>query len=161
LPPADPKGKLFSLLRETLVSGDVSGTPETTRGPLPVVTFDQMNSPSFLEPITAFRWFIEYGARFGTNWQNKVTVVVPDTPAPFHPGLCAPYLKAPLLMVLSPQDEMPGANPVVARATYGLAPEPKELFEIGGGHFGIIHYPSALFDLSSRVQSEFLFRYLG
>jgi hypothetical protein len=64
-------------------------------------------------------------------------------------------------MVLSPQDEMPGANPVVARATYGLAPEPKELFEIGGGHFGIIHYPSALFDLSSRVQSEFLFRYLG
>jgi hypothetical protein len=106
--------------------------------------------------LTAFRWFIEYGARFGTNWQNWATVVTPDTPAPFHPGLCAPFLKAPLLMVISPQDEMPGANPEVTRAVYELAPQPKELFEIEGGHFGLIHYPSPLFDLSSRIQCEFL-----
>jgi dienelactone hydrolase len=161
LPPSDPDGKLFSLLRETFQEGDVSATPETTRGPLPVVTFDQIGTPSFLEPITAFRWFIEYGARFGTNWQNWATVVTPVTPAPFHPGLCAPFLKAPLLMVISPEDEMPGANPEVTRDVYELAPQPKELFEIEGGHFGLIHYPSPLFDLSSRIQCEFLIRHQG
>jgi hypothetical protein len=43
---------------------------------------------------------------------------------------------------------------------FAAAPEPKELFEIGGGHFGQLHYPSDLFDLASRVQSEFLIRHL-
>jgi pimeloyl-ACP methyl ester carboxylesterase len=159
LPPSDPDGTLFSLLQDTFQNGDVSGTPETTKGPLPVVTFDQMGTPSFLEPITAFRWFIEYGARFGTNWQNWATVVTPSTPAPFHPVLCAPFLKAPLLIIISPKDEMPGANPAVTRTVYELASQPKELFEIEGGHFGLVHYPSPIFDLSSHIQCEFLIRY--
>ncbi len=161
LPPADPQGSLFNALRQTLLHGDISATPETTRGPRPVVTFDQLGSPSFLEPITAFRWFIEYGARFGTGWQNWVTLVTPPTPAPFHPGLCAPYLKAPLLMILCPQDEMPGANPLVARAAYDRAPQPKELIEIEGGHFGLVYYPSPEFDQSSQAQCDFLLRHLA
>jgi dienelactone hydrolase len=132
LPAPDPQGRLFLLLQETFLHGDVKGTPETTKGPLPVVTFDQMCSPSLLEPITAFRWFIEYGARFGTHWQNWATVVTPATPAPFHPVLCAPFLKAPLLILISPEDEMPGANPAVTRTIYDLAPQPKGLFEIEG-----------------------------
>jgi pimeloyl-ACP methyl ester carboxylesterase len=160
-PPSDPDGVLFSLLRETFQNGDVSGTPETTKGPLPVVTFDQLGTPSFLEPITAFRWFIEYGARFGTHWQNRATVITPSTPAPFHPVLCAPFLKAPLLIVISPEDEMPGANPAVTRIVYTLAPQPKELFEIEGGHFGLVHYPSQIFDLSSHIQCDFLVRCLA
>ena len=153
LPPEDPDGALFAQLGESFLTGDVSGTTETTKGPLPVVSFDQLGDPAFLEPIMAFRWIIEYGARFGIKWQNWATTVTPATPAPFHPVLCAPYLKAPVLIVISPEDEMPGANPAVTRVVYQLAPEPKELFEIDAGHFGLVYYPSPIFDQSSGICS--------
>ncbi len=38
-PPSDPDGHLFALLRDTFEHGDVSGSPETTAGPMPVVSF--------------------------------------------------------------------------------------------------------------------------
>ena len=158
--PPDPDGALFAALRETLLHGDVSGSPETTVGPIPVVSFDQLGTPSLLTPISAFRWFIEYGGRHGTGWQNWATRVTPNTPAPFHAGLAAPHAQAPILFMIAPEDEMPGANPAVSRLAHAAAPDPKELFEIGGGHFGLLHYPSELFDLASRVQSDFLIRHL-
>src|SRR5512147_1103735 len=40
-PPPDPDSLLFASIRETFLSGDISGTPETTSGPMPVVSFDQ------------------------------------------------------------------------------------------------------------------------
>jgi hypothetical protein len=52
------------------------------------------------------------------------------------------------------------ANPDVARATYDLIPAYKEYEEIGGGHFGLLYYPSELFDRASRRQTEFLARRL-
>ena len=158
--PADPDGALFAAVRTTLLGGEVAGSPETTLGPMPVVSFDQLGTPSLLTPITAFRWFIEYGGRHGTGWQNWATRVTPKTPAPFHAGLAAPFVQAPLLMIIAPEDEMPGANPAVSRAAYTAAPEPKELFEIGGGHFGLLYYPGELFDLASGVQRDFLVRHL-
>ena len=160
LPPADPEGALFAAIRETFLEGDVSGAPETTVGPMPVVSFDQLGSPSLLTPLTAFRWFMEYGGRHGTHWQNWATWVDPVTPAPFHPVLCAPHLQAPFLMVLAPDDEMSGAVPAVARAAFDAAPPPKELFEITGGHFGLLYYPSAVFDQASSAQRDFLIRRL-
>ena len=160
-PPDDPDGALFAAIQETLLNGDVSGSPETTVGPIPVVSFDQLGTPSLLTPISAYRWFIEYGGRHGTNWLNWVTRVIPPTPAPLHPGLCAPYLQAPSLFMIAPEDEMPAADPAVSRLAFAAAPEPKELFEIGGGHFGLLHYPSELFDLASSVQREFLLRHLA
>ena len=158
--PADPDGSLFESLRETLLNGDVSGTPETTRGPMPVVTFDQNSIPSLLFPLTAFHWFMEYGARYGTLWENQATVVVPDTPAPLHSGLCAPYVDAPVLVMMSPDDEMPGANSDVARAVFDAVPEPKQLVEIDGGHFGLVYYPSTLFDDASSTQANYLVEHL-
>ena len=160
-PPPDPSGDLFALFRETYQSGDVSATPDNTTGPLPVVSFDQRGTPSLLTPITAYRWFIEYGGRHGTNWQNWVTRVVPASPAPYHPGLCAPFLRVPALFMIAPTDEMPGANPAVSRLAFDSAPEPKELVELAGGHFGLLHYPSELFDLASGAQRDFLLRHLG
>ena len=118
-------------------SGDVCPTPETATGPVPVVSFDQMGTPSLLKPIQAFRWFIEYGGRHGTNWENNVTRVVPPTPVPFNPYLTAPYVRADLLMMVAPEDEMVHCNPDVARATYNLVPGCKEYIEIEGGHFGL------------------------
>lgn len=37
-----------------------------------------------------------------------------------------------------------------------MAPQPKKLAEVDGGHFGIIHYPSPLFDQASKSQVDFL-----
>ena len=160
--PPDPGGSLFdSCCRPYLDRGCARKHPLTTRDPMPVVSFDQAGTPSLLIPITAYRWFIEYGGRHGTNWVNRATVVTPAEPAQWLPVLCAAQLKAPSLFVIAPDDEMPGANPEVARSAFEQAPSPKEMYEIEGGHFGLVHYPSALFDLASGVERNFLLRHLG
>lgn len=132
-----------------------------TIGPMAVVAADQLASPSLLEPITAFRWFIDYGARPGTGWLNQATFEVPDTPIEYHPGLCTPHLRCPSFWAVANDDEMPGAEPEVARAAFAAASEPKQLLQISGGHFGLLYYPSALFDLVSQAQAEFLIRHLS
>lgn len=156
LPPPDPDGRLFASIRETLLNGDVSATPETTFGPLPVVSFDQETFPSMLLPLTAYRWFMEYGGRYNTKWKNRVTHVDPAVPIKFNSVLCIPHIKSHLLMIVAFDDEMEGASSVVTRSAFGAAPEPKQLLEVDGGHFGIIHYPSPLFDEASQAQVNFL-----
>jgi uncharacterized protein len=160
MPLADQDRKSFESVKETLLHGDVKGVPETTLGPLPVVSFDQMSTPSLLTPLTAFHWFIQYGARYGTNWENRAILVVPETPTPFHPILCASYLKAALQMLVAIEDEMPGANSNIARMVFECAPQPKELIEMDGGHFGLLYYPGELFERASNVQRDFLMRHL-
>jgi hypothetical protein len=59
-------------------------------------------------------------------------------------------------MMIAPEDEMAGANPEVARAAYDAVPGRKQLVEIDGGHFGLLYYPSALFEQASTVQRDFL-----
>lgn len=156
LPPPDLAGNLFSSIKATLLTGEVAGTPETTIGPMPVVSFNQDVVPSMLVELTAYRWFIEYGGRYNTKWENTVTHVVPQVPTPFNAVVCIPYIKAALLLVVGNEDEMEGANADVARHAYNIAPQPKQLVEVDGGHFGIIHYPSPLFDQSSKAQVDFL-----
>jgi hypothetical protein len=121
---ADTDGAGFAALRDTLLHGDIAGGPEDTIGPLPVVSSDQLHAPSLLQPIQAYRWFIEYGGRFGTGWENRATRVTPRTPAPFHAGLAAPHIRAAVLMQISPVDEMAGANPAVARAVFAAVRAP-------------------------------------
>lgn len=159
MPPPDPDGALFAAVRSTFRDADVS-RPDVVTGPLPVVSFDQHGTPSLLAPISAYRWFIEYGGRHGTKWENWVTRFIPKTPAPYHPGICARHIKAPTLMMIAPEDEMAGANPDVARAAYDAIPSKKELVEIAGGHFGLLHYPSELFNQAARAQRDFLVRHL-
>jgi uncharacterized protein len=161
LPPPDPDGALFDELRTTLLEGDVTGVPGATEGPMPVVSADQLHSPSLLLPIQAFRWFIEYGGRHGTEWRNVATRVIPTTTAPFHAGIAAPHVGRPLLMLAAPQDEMPQANPEVSRAAFEAVPGPKRLVEIDGGHFGLLHHPSDLFDEASGIQRDFLLEIVG
>lgn len=156
MPPVQPSPANFDIVRDTLLRGDVRGSPEVTTGPMPVVSFDQAGTPSLLKPIQAFRWFIDYGGRAGTHWINSVTRVTPATPLPFHPVLCAPFVKAPTLLIVAPQDEMVHANYSVARRAYDLMAGPKQWHDIAGGHFGLLYYPSALFDEASQVQTEFL-----
>ncbi len=157
-PPADPDGVLFEALRDAFHGGSVDGGPQDTTGPLPVVSADQFGTPSLLTPIQAFRWFIEYGGRHGTRWRNEVSRVVPAHLPLFHAGIAAPHLRHPLLMMIAPEDEMQGANPDVSRAAYASVSGRKELVEIDGGHFGLLHHPSELFEQASRVQTGFLLR---
>jgi hypothetical protein len=160
-PPPDPAGELFAALAATLESGDVRGTPGTTTGPLPVVSPDQLGTPSLLTPLSAFRWFNEYGGRHGSGWENRVTRTIPPTPAPYHAGLATPHLRTPLLALIAPEDEMPGAAPAVARAAVDAAPAEVEILEIEGGHFGLLWYPGALFDRAVAAQRDFLLRVLA
>ena len=159
-PQVEPSRANSDLIKETLLRGDVRGSPETTVGPMPVVSSDQAGTPSLLKPIQAFRWFIDYGGRAGARWENRVTRVAPDTAVPYHPTLCAPFVKAPTLLMVAPEDEMVHANYAVARQAYELIPEPKQWYDIAGGHFGLLYYPSELFDEASRVQTEFLKKWL-
>jgi uncharacterized protein len=156
-PPADPDGSLFTAIAERLLHGDISATPETTIGPLPVVSCDQRGTPSLLKALTAYRWFIEHGGRFKSGWQNLATLVSPATP---NAVLCAAHLEAPLMVVLSPEDEMGGCNPAVTRLVFEAARGPKQLYETEGGHFGLLYHPSALFDAACRAQQEFLRQHL-
>lgn len=154
-PDVEPSIEIFDLIRQTFHNGDVSTDPDVT-GPLPVVSADQIGTPSLLQPIQAYRWFIEYGGRHGTGWQNRVTRVIPSTPGPYSPFLCAAYVRAPSLMMVAPRDEMLHANPEVSRQAFDLIPGEKQWYEIEGGHFGLLYHPSDLFDEASSVQADFL-----
>lgn len=161
-PPNDPDGSIFDLTcRPFLDTGYSKSHAVKRHGPMPVVSFDQAGTPSLLTPITAYRWFIEYGGRHGTGWVNRASMVVAGEPARWSPVLCAAQLKAPSLFVIATADEMPGAEPKVARIAFERAPTPKEICEIEGGHFGLLHHPSALFDLASGAERSFLLRYLS
>ncbi len=159
--PPDPDGRCFDSIRETLLHADFAQMPRTVLGPLPVVSFDPVGTPCLLTPLTAFRWFIEYGGRYGTKWENRATVVNLTAPVPFHAGLCAPHLSASLLMLIAREDEMPGSNSSVARSVFESATVPRELIEIDGGHFGLLHHPGALFDQASQAQVHFLHAHLA
>ncbi len=156
LPPPDPDGSLYRAFKRTILSGVVEPSEDDVQGPLPVVSDDQVRRPSALQPLTAYRWFIEYGGRFATGWVNDVTRAQPKTPVAWHPGLCARHVSCPSLFVVSPRDEMPGSSPPVARDTFKKLGGPKEWIEIGGGHFGLLYFPSEEFERASSAQARFL-----
>ena len=160
-PRTDPSGAAFNSLREIYRSGLPADTPVERIGPMAVVSPDQLTSPSLLTPITAFRWFIDYGARPGTGWQNLATLELPATEFPYHAGVCSPHLRGPSFWAIADDDEMPGAEPHVARAAFDAAPEPKTLLRIDGGHLGLLYEPGALFDHVSAAQADFLVRHFG
>jgi pimeloyl-ACP methyl ester carboxylesterase len=161
LPVIEPSEDNFEVLKSIFDFGDVSGTPETTIGPLPVVSSDQLSAPSLLKPIQAFRWFVEYGGRHDSGWENRATRVVPPTQVPFSPYLTAPYIRAPTLMMVGRNDEMVHCNRTVQQAVFDKIVAPKRFLEIEGGHFGLLWCPSPLFDEAAAHQAKFLQEILG
>jgi pimeloyl-ACP methyl ester carboxylesterase len=157
--PATPV--VFETLRAQLLQGDVQGTAADTTGPLPVVSFDQHSCPSLLTPIQAFRWFIDFGGRPGSGWVNRVTRVLPALLVPFQAGLCTPFVRQPVLMMVAPDDEMPHCNPGVARAAFEQLPGPRRWCEIGGGHFGPLYPGTETFEHAVSVQADFLLEVLA
>jgi uncharacterized protein len=156
LPGVAPSAATLATMRAVLQEGDVSGGPEHTTGPLPVVSADQINAPSLLKPIQAYRWFIEYGGRFDSLWENRVTRVVPATLVPFNAYLTAPYLKAPTFMMVGRNDEMIHCRRSIQQAVFDKIAGPKKFYEIDGGHFGLLWHPGRLFDEAATRQTAFL-----
>lgn len=159
-PEPDEEGEQYAFAVKTLNSGNIAALPHTKTERMPIVSTDQLGTPSALTELTAYRWFIEYGGRFGTNWQNVVSFSILDTPKPFHIGQCIAHLKAPILMVVATNDEMKGANTTVTKLVFDRVTQPKEWVDIDGGHFGLLYYPGELFDQSSRAQINFLKKHL-
>jgi hypothetical protein len=156
LPPLPPSADAFAKIKATLLTGDVAGTPETTTGPLPVVSHDQAGTPSLLTPIQAFRWFVDHGGRPGSGWVNRVTRVIPPTCAFYSPYLCAPFVQAEVLLMVAPDDEMVHANYAVARQAFALMPGLARWYDIADGHFGLLYCPGDRFNEAASVQSRFL-----
>jgi uncharacterized protein len=156
----DPDGVRLDVMRRFLAAGHVRRPAETWVASS-VVSPDQATSPSALKPLSAYRWFIEYGARYGSGWTNRVVFTVPSDAPDFDPFACAPRVRVPTLFAMSPDDEMPGAMSDVARAVYAGLSGPKELVEVDGGHFGIIEYPSVAFERASEAEAAWLALTLG
>lgn len=158
LPPGLIDDSAFAIMKEIFATGDVSGGPEQTMGPLPVVSSDQLGNPSLLTPIQAFRWFIEHGGRHGSAWENLATRVIPDTPVACNPYVTAPHLTMPVQMMVGLNDEMVHCNPEIQRAVFDRIKGEKEFVEIDGGHFGLLWHPSTQFDEAVTRQIAFLTR---
>ncbi len=156
IPEACFDANAFRTIKEIFESGDVAGGPEQTTGPIPVVSFDQINNPSLLTPIQAYRWFIEHGGQHGSGWENWATRVIPATPVPCSPFVTAPYLDLPVQMMIGTADEMVHCNIKAQKAVFDLFPGEKEFVEIPGGHFGLLWHPSDEFEAAASAQIAFL-----
>ncbi len=158
LPQGPTDDGALEVMKDIFANGDVSGGPEQTMGPMSVVSSDQLNTPSLLTPIQAYRWFIEHGGRHGSGWENWATRVIPDTPVACNPYVTASSLKMPVQMMVGRSDEMVHCNPEVQRAVFDRIAGEKEFVEIEGGHFGLLWHPSAQFDEAVNRQIAFLTR---
>ena len=159
LSPSDSNGSTFRSIKETVLTADLDSYDRTIVGPLPVVSTDQLNNPSLVETLTAYRWFIDSGGRFGTGWENQATIARLSTPVPFDAQACIPHITAPTLMIVAQEDEESDAD--VARAAFATAKEPNQLLTVDGGHFGVLYPDTHEFDLSVSTQQAFLREHLG
>ncbi|WP_308465420.1 alpha/beta hydrolase [Rathayibacter soli] len=153
--PDDPDGELYARMRERMLVGDPRASAPEWRGPMPVVSVHPESESAALPVASAFDWFTEYGLRPGTGWENRVVLTAPrrDT---WHPMIWAAHVRAATCTILGAGDDMPGASAFAARRTFELLAGRKELHEVDGGHFGMLRYPSAVFDRAAAIQVAFL-----
>ena len=147
----------FKIFEAIFAQGNYDQLEDLSReGPMPVVSADQEANPSLLTPIQAFKWFIDQGGKFNSGWENQVTRVIPRTEVPFTPLLTAPFISAPVLMMIGKDDEMPLISRDVQLEVYSRIGSEKEFYEIDGGHFGAIYPYSELFHEAIAEQSSFI-----
>ena len=158
--PSDPDGERLAAMARFLEIGPLRGQADHWKS-APVVSADQAANPSALKPLTAYRWFIEYGGRYGTGWTNRVVFTAPSGAPEFDPFAAAPQVRVPTFFAMSAADEMPGAVSNVTRAVFDCLPGPKELIEIEGGHFGLLEHPGSVFTQASEAQAAWLVRTFG
>ena len=147
----------FKIFKAIFDEGNFDQLEDFSRdGPMAVVSADQENNASLLTPIQAFKWFIDQGGKFNSGWENRVTRVIPQTEVPLTPLLTAPFITAPVLMMVGKDDEMPLISRDVQIEVYDRIESVKELYEIDGGHFGAIYPKSEIFYEAISKQSAFI-----
>jgi predicted acyl esterase len=132
----------FSALRDALLDRSGDGPADATDepiGPFAVVTDPEDGTGDdaprvYLPQPESAAWFLDRGRRDGVLWQNRVWLqrAFGSTPA-FDPGVAIPFLRAPLLMVVSTKDDV--ASTDAELAAFERAPEPKHLVTVEGHHF--------------------------
>ena len=160
LVPIEHDDSKVNSIKDTVLDADLDSFERTVDEPLPIVSPTQLSVPSILKSLTAYHWFINYGSRYGTGWENQATIVRLETPSPFDAQACVPLIEAPIMMLVAEDDEMEGADSEVARQVFNRANDPKVLTEIRGGHFGAIYHDSPEFTMSARAQQRFLEEHL-
>jgi len=160
-PPPEYSEAALARARELYLAEGVYAPLADEGEPTPVVSSDQIHAPSYLKPITAYRWFLDFGGRPEMGWENRMTRAVEPEGSALHAGCMVQGITATTLMMVSPVDEMAGSVPEVARQVFERISSEKEWADIGGGHFGLVYYPSELFDEASLKQREFLVRVLA
>ena len=136
----------FERLKEVFNKGNFNQLEDLTReGPISVVSHDQEANPSLLTPIQAFKWFIDQGGQWNSNWENRVTREIPNTEVPFSPLVTVPFTQTPVLMMIGKEDQMPLIGREVLLEVFERLECQKEFYEIDGGHFGALYPQSSLF----------------
>ncbi|AYG03831.1 alpha/beta hydrolase [Gryllotalpicola protaetiae] len=156
---AGSRARGLKLARELLYDRDVL-VDAVIGEELPVVSPDQETQPSQLVPLTAYRWFSEYGPRVGTGWLPTARRATIATDPPYTTDAVVGALRCPSLWVIANDDEMPGSGTDVALKCFALAGGAAEKRMIAGGHFGLLYDESPLFAEVSAAQAEFLVRAL-
>ena len=147
----------FKIFKAIFDEGNFDQLEDFSRdGPMAVVSADQEINASLLTPIQAFKWFIDQGGKFNSGWENRVTRVIPQTEVPLTPLLTAPFITAPVLMMVGKDDEMPLISRDVQIEVYDRIESDKELYEVDGGHFGAIYPKSEIFYEAISKQSAFI-----
>lgn len=155
--PFEKSDEMMKSIKNLLLNENLETLDKEKTAIMPVVSPNQQNMSSALKELTAYRWFIEYGGRFNTNWKNNVSVsTFKNAPKNYHRGIEAPSLKAPILLIVAKNDEMEGASDIIANSVFEKISQPKEIVFIDGGHFGILEHPSPLFNEASKIQVDFL-----
>jgi pimeloyl-ACP methyl ester carboxylesterase len=155
--PFEESAEIMESVKTLLLNEHLEDLAKEEIASMAVVSSNQQNMSSALRELTAYRWFIEYGGRFDTKWQNDVSFsTFENAPKNYHRGIAATSLKSPVLLVVAKNDEMEGASDMIAKSVFEKVSQPKQIAFLGGGHFGMLEYPSPLFNESSKLQVEFL-----
>ncbi len=155
--PFEKSDEMMKSIKKILLNEHLESIEKEETTTMAVVSPNQQNMSSALKELTAYRWFIEYGGRFNTGWTNSVSFSnFKDAPKDYHRGIAAVNLKAPILLIVAKNDEMEGASDIIAQSVFENINQPKEIVYLDGGHFGMLEYPSFLFNEASKSQIEFL-----
>ncbi len=151
----------FAVMRAAIEDDTGTGPADCAEpviGPMPVVRASggDPDGPAFLPQPEATAWFESLGGA-GSGWANSFTLRGLGGEPRFDPAVAAPFIAPrPLLMVVADQDRV--APVEVARATFAIAGEPKQLVEITGDHF--TPYAGEGFARSSAAMRDFLLAHL-
>ena len=156
--PEDRPGD-FERLRDAMLNADLTSWPRDVIGPMPVVSPEPQTMPAFSEPLSAFRWCMEFATAPETGWINRATFAVLSGPVALDAQLCIPEIRAPTLVVTAQEDEMcTGQVPRDLTSRFG---GPTEALVLGGGHFSTFYPESPEFRAAIEAERSFLLRGLG